>query len=168
MKDIPGYKGYYATEEGSIISFRSGEPRILSEQIHKGYYRVQMRVDSIKGKWIKAQVHQLVLITFKGDKRSIGLMCRHLNGNPLDNRIDNLEWGTAQENHDDSVRHGTAVCLRLGDEHPHSKLNESDVLKIVSLLKQGVKQVEIAKMFRITQRHVSDIKLHQTWKHLWV
>jgi len=36
-----------------------------------------------------------------------GEVCRHLNGNPHDNRLDNLSWGTPSENMLDKARHGT-------------------------------------------------------------
>jgi len=51
-------------------------------------------------------VHQLVLETFVGP-RPEGRQCRHLNGNSLDNRLENLSWGTASEDNYDRVRHGT-------------------------------------------------------------
>jgi len=36
-----------------------------------------------------------------------GQQCRHLNGDPADNRSDNLKWGTPSEQAHDKVRHGT-------------------------------------------------------------
>jgi hypothetical protein len=34
------------------------------------------------------------------------MQCRHLDGNPSNNRPDNLRWGTAKENAADMIRHG--------------------------------------------------------------
>lgn len=51
-------------------------------------------------------VHQLVLEAFVG-LRSEGLETRHLNGDPSDNRLSNICWGTGSENQLDNVRLGT-------------------------------------------------------------
>ncbi|BCI54967.1 hypothetical protein NIIDNTM18_42450 [Mycolicibacterium litorale] len=52
------------------------------------------------------RVHVLVCETFHGPKPARGMHVRHLNGNPLDNRAENLAWGTPSENSHDTVRHG--------------------------------------------------------------
>lgn len=52
------------------------------------------------------RVHRLVLEAFVGP-RPEGHVARHLNGNPGDNRLANLCWGTELENADDKRRHGT-------------------------------------------------------------
>ena len=41
-------------------------------------------------------VHRLVLVAFSGHD-GVGLECRHLDGNPRNNNIDNLKWGTRLE-----------------------------------------------------------------------
>jgi len=38
---------------------------------------------------------------------------RHLNGQPLDCRAENLAWGTPRQNRLDSVRHGTHRMVQL-------------------------------------------------------
>jgi hypothetical protein len=48
-------------------------------------------------------VHNLVLTAFVG-QRPIGQECRHLNDSPRCNRLDNLVWGTAEENMQDRMR----------------------------------------------------------------
>lgn len=51
-------------------------------------------------------VHSLVLTAFVGPKPE-GMECCHRDGNPLNNHIDNLRWGTHSDNMQDSIRHGT-------------------------------------------------------------
>jgi hypothetical protein len=167
MKKIPGYEGYYATEDGQIISVRTGIERALSQKIHKGYLHVFIRKGIGRHTKVKIPVHQLVLMAFKGEKASPELVCRHLNGNPLINIPSNLEWGTSKENAMDSIRHGTAVCLRHGEENNASKLTKQQVIDIEHAIKSGALETTIAKQYGISQRHVSDIKLHRTWKFLW-
>lgn len=62
-------------------------------------------------------------------------MCRHLNGNPYDNRLENLAWGTPSENMLDKVRHGThhnAIKTHCPRQH---QLIEPNL--VLSHLRQG-------------------------------
>jgi hypothetical protein len=59
-------------------------------------------------------VHRLVLEAFVGP-RPPGHLCRHLNGVPDDNRVENLAWGTPKENGEDAVRHREMKAER---KHP--------------------------------------------------
>jgi hypothetical protein len=59
----------------------------------------------------KRYLHEMVLTTFDRPAR-LGEQCRHLNGNSLDNRLENLAWGTPSEDNYDRVSHGT---------HQHAK-----------------------------------------------
>lgn len=51
-------------------------------------------------------IHHLVLEAFVGP-RPQGCECRHLDGNPTNNILTNLVWGTHVENMRDRARHGT-------------------------------------------------------------
>lgn len=65
-------------------------------------------------------VHSLMAEAFLGP-RPEGWEVRHLNGNPADNRLANLQYGTRSENAEDSKRHGThfhagvTECIRGHD-----------------------------------------------------
>lgn len=51
------------------------------------------------------QVHSLVLREFVAP-RPEGLICRHLDGDPANNHVENLTWGTPSDNMYDKARHG--------------------------------------------------------------
>lgn len=68
-----------------------------------GYWQLGFRRD---GKNRTQKVHQLVAAAFLGPRPG-GMEVRHLDGNPLNNRLDNLAYGTPSENSLDSIRHGT-------------------------------------------------------------
>ena len=163
MKAIPQYPGYFADDEGEIYSARSGSLRKLSKRLHNGYYRVNLVDDNDPNRPLVKYVHTLVLNAFEGNKPTDNV-CRHLNGNPLDNRPVNLRWGTAKENTADSILHGTAVCLRHGENAVASKLTLQDVLSIREQYKNGRSQNELAVAFSVSQRHISDIVNGKTWK----
>ena len=50
-------------------------------------------------------VHRLVMDAFVGP-RPTGMHVRHLDGNPTNNKLSNLTYGTPSENGRDAVRHG--------------------------------------------------------------
>lgn len=58
-------------------------------------------------KRLQRTVHRLVAEAFIGPRPFPEAQIRHLNGIPTDNRVENLCYGTAQENAQDMLRHGT-------------------------------------------------------------
>lgn len=55
------------------------------------------------GKLHMEKVHHLVATAFHGERED-GMVCRHLNDVPSDNRAVNLAWGSGSDNQKDSVR----------------------------------------------------------------
>lgn len=91
-KPIPDTK-YEASNLGRIK-----RKKVLKLQIRQGYLSC-----TIHGK--TRSVHQLVLEAFVGKKSNPMMVCRHLNGERLDNRVENLRWGTRSENSYDRYNH---------------------------------------------------------------
>ena len=101
-KDIPDYEGLYeASDKGRVRSkegkitytkhhgFREWKSRILKEKNTKGR---EVRVDLWKnGKPKSYLVHQLVGIAFLPNPNKYKCI-NHLDGNPRNNNVDNLEW----------------------------------------------------------------------------
>lgn len=114
------------------------------------------------GKWKQYGVHTVVCIAFHGP-RPEGMMVRHLDGNPLNNKASNLCWGTQQENEADKKRHGTAT---IGERHPSAVLTEQQVIKIRSHSQRRGIGAELAREYGISETAVSYIRNGKTWRHL--
>jgi hypothetical protein len=102
-KDVPEYEGrYQVSNKGRVRSFVRYSSGILLRpgRMPEGHMSVSL------GRNNSQCVHKLVLLAFVGPP-TIGHECRHLNGDPSDNRIENLVWGTRSENILDAVAHGT-------------------------------------------------------------
>ena len=134
--------------------------------MHKGYWHVNIKTGKGRISQKKEPVHKLVLLAFHGAKESPDLQCRHLNGNAIDNHHTNLKWGAAAENAADTIRHGTSICLRLGEEHPRSKLKLEKVINIKSLIDAGFNNVSIAKAVSVKRYTIQDIRSGKSWKHV--
>lgn len=165
-KLIPGFPGYFATTSGDIVSTRSGETRIIGQRIHKGYYHVNIKTGYGRKTVRKEPVHKLILLAFRGEKPNESAVCRHLNGNALDNRLSNLKWGTHEENLQDSIRHGTAIFLKRGEEHPCSKLKLDQVTEIKKLIHKGLSNKEIAALTGVKTYNVNDIRKGRSGSHV--
>ena len=87
----------------------------------------------INGRRISKTVHSLVLGAFVSI-RPEGLVCRHLDGDPANNRLGNLAWGTMVENMADAAKHGTIV---RGGRCWNSKMTEDQVRLARKLWDQG-------------------------------
>lgn len=68
-----------------------------------GYAKVRLWVN---GRRLTCSVHRLVCAAFHG-KPAAGLDACHNDGDRLNNRADNLRWGSRSENNLDAVAHGT-------------------------------------------------------------
>lgn len=97
-KEIPGYERYQVSTLGRVKSFTRKEPRILAPQIVNKYYAVAVRGEDSKGIWIG--VHRLVALTFIPNPDNKPFVC-HKDDNPINNKVDNLFWGTPSDNNKD-------------------------------------------------------------------
>lgn len=114
-RPVPGYEGMYeVSNQGRVRSIdrvivrnngvsQMVRNRILRPELNRwGYERVHIYR---KGRGEGFFVHRLVLLAFAGPCPE-GMEVRHLNGNPADNRLPNLQYGTSYENKLDTLRHG--------------------------------------------------------------
>lgn len=109
-------------------------------------------------------VHQVVAMVYLGSPPSLAHEVAHLNGNPLDNHIDNLAWKTRAENQADRLRHGTS---NRGERHPQSKLTAYNVSEIRQRYATGgVLQRDLAAQFGVARKTISLALRGVTWGHV--
>lgn len=154
-KDIPGYEGrYQASTEGKIRSLTRQVP------IANGFTRLKQGRVLKPGRYCKAghlsvvlghkapgtPVHQLVALTFLGPC-PYGQEVLHNNGDPTDNRVENLRYGTRTANILDVYRVGK----------PWRKLTADDVVAIRKEAASGTKRSTIAEKYGISATYVSSV-----------
>ena len=168
---IPGFPRYAINEYGTVLSvcgkgFGVGKNRQWSNArhltpiaAHNGYYRASLSHD---GRVKQMFIHVLVLTTFVGPC-PYGMQCRHLDGNPANNHVSNLAWGTALENSCDKILHGTN---HTGEQRGNSKLKDADVLAIRKRANNGERHANIAKDFPVHKDVISRVVRREIWKHI--
>lgn len=109
-------------------------------------------------------VHSVVCAAFHGPRPSRGHEVAHYDGDPLNNRPDNLRWATRVENLADKVRHGTQLT---GSRNHKAILCEEDVHAIRSLYAtRRFTHQAIANLFKVSGPTVTLIVKRVNWKHL--
>lgn len=168
-KDIPGYEGIYqASTEGQIRSLdhyvkgkchytgNSFYRKIKGRVLRPGQYCKSGHVSVVLGHGaVGIPVHQLIMLTFVG-KPPAGTEVLHINGNPRDNRLSNLRYGTRKENILDVYIQGGAW----------RKLSIDDVQGIRFGLSCGIRESELASMFDVSLSTISSIKHGRSYRWL--
>lgn len=167
LKLIPEFPGYYISKNGQVYSVsnkRHKEGIFLSHtKLKSGHLKIALCKN---GEHYQKYIHRLVLETFTGQCPP-GMEACHNNGNPQDNKLDNLRWDTPKNNTKDSIIQGTHSSLRRGEKHNSTKLTEKDVKLIRELYKlKKFNQYQLAKRFNICQYNISKIIRKETWKHI--
>lgn len=110
---IPGFEGRYeVSSRGSVRSLDviDAQGRKWPGRMFKGYTSelgyvfVALRKD---GKPKSFSVHRLVALAFLGPATEEKPYVLHSDGNPGNNNLENLRWGSQKENIQDAIKHGT-------------------------------------------------------------
>jgi len=119
LKPIAGYEGYYCVSSDGmiyscdrVVSGRKVKGRVIrSKNNGSGYWFVVLSRDN---KRAQVYVHRLVCEAFLENPKE-KCCVNHKDGNPGNNRLDNLEWNTHQEN----VVHGYRTGLNTNQKGGH-------------------------------------------------
>lgn len=158
---VYGASRYCVSIDGSVFSFTSGRPKKLTPSKRGAYLGFSLSGDC--GNQLYKYLHRVVLESW--DRPAVsGEQCRHINGDRFDNRLTNLQWGTASENAMDKAAHGTAGN---GERNPMAELSEQDVLRMREIRSiSGVPYKSIAKYFGVSAMTAYRAITKQSWSHI--
>lgn len=112
---VPGWEGYEVSDQGCLRSLartvvrRNGAPQSIRGRVlcqapaESGHLRSRLTRGGVSS---TVYVHRLVLEAFVGPAPE-GTEACHANGDPTDNRLENLRWDTRSANNFDQIAHGT-------------------------------------------------------------
>lgn len=156
---IPSFPGYYASPEGRLFSIAMRKDGSRLDEMSPcpnthGYLAAKLQRE---GRQVTRSLHVLVAEAWHG-RRPPQMEVRHLDGNRLNNHIDNLRYGTKSENSADTVRHGRVYT---------QKLDEAAVREIRALCAEGkLTKPEISRKFGVSDATIYQINRRHTWKHV--
>lgn len=173
-KPVVGYEGCYEVSNRGrvrsvdrIVQSRPGLRIALGGQVRKlklddwGYYRVIL---CRGGKNRSFRVHTLVLLAFRGPPPDPAMECRHLDGDPANNRLKNIVWAFHVDNCRDQVLHGTS---NRGERNGLVKLTAFRVRAIRRKYAAGTHtKTELSRLYGVAFRTVGKVLSGTTWTHV--
>ena len=158
-KEIEGHDGYQISSYGRVRSFKNNRhglcstPHILKTDINSnGYERVYLGSDH------HLFVHKLVADAFVPNPHNYPIV-RHKDDNRLNNREDNLIWGTQADNIQDAIERGRFVSnIKFAKEAALRKQRKRVVAKSIDLTftKEYSSMCDAAKDLHLNAGNISN------------
>lgn len=157
-KPVVGYEGYEVSNLGRVRSFKHGRERIMKLTSNgRGYMQLELcRNGEIK----HHTVHRLVAQAFipnPENKRDVN----HIDGNKLNNHIENLEWATPHENN----LHAYKTGLTPHGEDTYNAAFTNEQVEFIRSNPGNLTGKQLAEMFGVGQTAISSIQRGKTYKN---
>lgn len=157
-RDVVGYEGLY--EASSLGNIRRVQKSLKPAPDGNGRLRVTL---SVNGTTKSVSVPKLVSAAFLGP-RPVKYEVNHIDGDPRNNAVDNLEYLTSSDNKKHAIRLGLMKPPALaGADHPRVRLSPEQVLEIRHLRSLGASYGSIAKVAGVSKAHVKSICQGKAW-----
>ncbi|NWA63019.1 HNH endonuclease [Pantoea sp. B9002] len=145
MVIIPDCTGIHAIrEDGKVINTKTG--RILKTNINSaGYERLTIKAGNKKVH--SYRVHRLIAEQFIPNDDALKNTVNHIDGNKLNNSIENLEWCSLEDN----IRHAFSSGLHPKTRKPgnYEELVKRNSQMIDMYMKSSSSKAEIGRRFGI-------------------
>lgn len=149
LRPIPGFLGYYITNDGKIFSNRKYKKlvKIIGKEDKDGYMEIGLYKN--KKRYFR-RIHRLVLEAWSSNPNNY-TQVNHIDGNKKNNHISNLEWCTCEYN----INHSFKVLNRK----PTISTNKKVILtnKRTNESKMFFSIKECAKYLGISYEHLGRI-----------
>ena len=168
-KLIQNFPAYRISENGIVESCWTWGPHYPGMRQNPKWKRVQLKQNSKQyiplnlcdagGKRRRTYLHRLLAETFISPPPYPKACVRHLDGNPSNNAVSNLAWGTYVENENDKHRHGTWTARIT-----NAKLTKQGMKTAFKMSKNGITQNEIALKLSVSRPTISRLISGKTWR----
>lgn len=175
MKNLKesGFSSYCLSTDGDVFSLKSN--RLLIGWVNVSGYRTLALTDDSGVVQQNVSLHRLVAKTFiENDDPENKTQVNHIDGNKLNNCVNNLEWSTPKDN----TQHANDIGLRKptfltdlnkipnADEIIHdwtsslsyADVTEDEVHKVCSLLQEGYRVCDVSRMTAIDRRFIQALR----------
>jgi hypothetical protein len=162
-RPVVGYEGVYEVSNcgrvkrvkptnGAVVG------RVLKPQpSHGGYVSVHLLLSKVR---TCLSIHRLVAAAWLGPCPE-GWQVNHIDHDPTNNRIENLQYVTPKDN----IQHARKAGRLSRGEHRHNaRLTADQVLEIRA--STGVSQRELAEKYSVQAMTINLILRRRTWAHL--
>ncbi len=165
-RGIQEFPGYLIGTDGSVWSkYKRG-----SRPVRMGDKWWKMKLQVLKSGYVtvgllgsrRETVHRLVLAAFVGPCPQ-GMECCHDDGDPGNNCLANLSWGTPSKNTEDQIRHGRKP---RGEGHANAKLTEGLVRQMRTDYAEGISYEKLCLKYRVCYHTVVMAVKRKTWRHV--
>lgn len=167
LREAPGFEGLFSvTRDGRVWAHArswvrgKGSPgehdgHWMNPVLDKtGYHRVRISLGSRRH---FPSVHRLVALAWIPNPLSLPQV-NHLDGQKLNNRVENLEWCSAGDN----VRHAHSIGLH--GPHPCRKLSDDGARTLRARHANGDSVTELARDFLIDRKTVYGVLKGRTYR----
>jgi hypothetical protein len=179
MQDIPQWERLYAAAtDGKIWS----HPKTVTVGINGGSYQrpgqwltqtpptkrtKHLRVYLARnGKKTPFLVHRLIALTFIPNPESLPII-NHIDGNPANNNVSNLEWCSYRHNAVHAYNSGlTLLPNQRGENNSNSTLTEATVIEMRNAFDGGLSSAAVARQFGIQPKTAYDAIHGRRWGHV--
>jgi hypothetical protein len=179
-RPISGFPDYEVSSFGRVrrvVESRNGHlPKVLKPSRSRDGYEIVTLSNGEKP--TRKQIGRLVCEVFHGAPPTPDHQAAHNDGNPSNNRVDNLRWATRTENMADCLLHGTRAMgsrhgrttkperTPRGSRHGGAKLTEQDVIEIKRHPKTNGSGAALAARFGVTPTAICLIRAGKNWRHV--
>ena len=166
MKDIKGYEGDYKINEmGEVFSVKYNRTKKLKPRIsHDGYVWYNLCKN---GKQKTCRANRLVAENYIDNPKNKPTV-NHIDGNKLNNAVDNLEWSTRKEQMEHAYKLGLKEPVR-GTNQGNSVLTEEQVKEIREIYKAHSKEFgmrALSKKYNVSEPCIFRCVKGKTYKNI--
>jgi hypothetical protein len=155
LKPIPGFDGYFINKQGHVFCIR----KLGTYVDRNGYERLSL---CSRGKRFRRAIHQLLALVFLDAPGEGQTEVRHLDGNPTNNSVSNLAWGTRAENASDMAMHGTVK----GERNGRAKLTAEIAKDIRDTPRSNGYLHRLALKYGVSTSAIKAVREGRNWSHV--